>query len=153
MNSENDIHLVTHDCWHLFIICSENKDSFSLSLRKANIGTFPDGLPYKIFAWLFPPPTSCKIIDLDLASQLTSLSHQNNVASMCLYYRYCHGDCFDERSSFVGSLNVFKHRTILTAKAHQFTEEIARANIKCYANILFFSIRACRNRFRFLGFQ
>lgn len=53
------------------------------------------------------------IICSDLASQLQLLSHCCNIASLCLVYKYFHGNYSDEFSTLVLWCHKFKHSTRL----------------------------------------
>lgn len=68
----------------------------------------------------------CNVIGSNLASHLQSPSYHCNVAFLCLFYKYFHGNCSDELSPFGHRIYEFKHNTRLTAKSHLFTVEMAK---------------------------
>ncbi|CAE1275264.1 unnamed protein product [Acanthosepion pharaonis] len=55
----------------------------------------------------------CNVIGPDLASRLQSLSHRRAIASLCLFYKYFHGNCSDELHLLVPKLHEFKRATRL----------------------------------------
>lgn len=58
------------------------------------------------------------IIGLDLAAQFQSLSHCCKVASLCLFYKYVHGNCSDELFTMLPTLFEFKCSTQLASRSH-----------------------------------
>ena len=56
-----------------------------------------------------------------LASQLHSLSHRRDVASLSLFYKYFHKQCSKELSALVPPPKTFHRRTRLATRSHRFT--------------------------------
>ena len=56
-----------------------------------------------------------------LAQTLQPLSHRRDVASLCLFYKYFHGNCSDELASLVPPVKVYGRQTRLAVRAHEFT--------------------------------
>ncbi len=76
----------------------------------------------------------CNLIGPDLASRLQSLSHRRAVASLCLFYKYFHGNCSDELLSLVPRLHEFKRPTRLASRSHPYTVETFKCSRLFYSN-------------------
>ena len=77
------------------------------------------------------------IVGPDLCSNLQSLSHRRNVASLSLFYKYFHGCCSDELKSLTPALKSFKRVTRFSASAHPFTLQLPSCNKHFYSTSFF----------------
>ncbi|CAE1265595.1 unnamed protein product [Acanthosepion pharaonis] len=67
----------------------------------------------------------CKVVGHALASRLRSLSHRRAVASLCLFYKYFHGNCSEELHWLVPRRHEFKRPTRLASRSHPFTLHVS----------------------------
>jgi len=72
-----------------------------------------------------------------LASQLHSLSHRRDVASLSLFYKYFHKQCSEELSNLVPPPKTFHRRTRLATRSHRFTVVPPKCTHSFYANSFF----------------
>ena len=77
-----------------------------------------------------------------LSSNLQSLSHRRNVASLSLFYRYYNGMCSSELSTLVPTKKVFGRPTRLASLSHRFTVEVPFCRTQFYKRS-FFPRTAC----------
>ena len=77
------------------------------------------------------------IVGPDLCSNLQSLSHRRDVASLSLFYKYFHGCCSDELKSLIPALKSFKRVTRFSASAHPFTVQLPSCNKRFYSTSFF----------------
>ena len=72
------------------------------------------------------------IVGPDLSSNLQSLSHRRNVASLSLFYKYFHGSCSNELKSLTPILKSFNRVTRYSANSHPFTVQLPFCNRQFY---------------------
>ncbi len=76
----------------------------------------------------------CNIVGPALASRLQSLFHRRAVTSLCLFYKYFHGNCSEELHSLVPRRHEFQRLTRLASRSHLFTVETPKCSRLFYSN-------------------
>ena len=79
----------------------------------------------------------CNLIGPDLSSELQSLSHRRNVASLSLFYKYLNGHCSQELSALVPSLRKSTKNTRAFKSQHKYTVTIPRYRSTTYQKSFF----------------
>ena len=80
------------------------------------------------------------LIGEDLFSTLQPHSHQRDVSSLSLFYRYYHGDCSEELHSLVPPAKTIPVRTLLAAtteKHHPHSLQVPKATSKFHQESFF----------------
>ena len=105
-------------------------------------------MEYCCHIWAGEPATTLNLLDriqkrisnmigAKLASQLQTLSHRRNVASLCLFYRYYNGMCSSELTNLVPSKKKFSRCTRLSSNSHPFTVKVLFCHRDFYAKSFF----------------
>ena len=73
----------------------------------------------------------------NLCSNLQSLSHRRNVASLSLFYNNFHGHCSNDLKELTPSLKTFSRTTRLSSAAHSLTIQIPNFHKTFYSSSFF----------------
>ena len=82
------------------------------------------------------------LVGPDVCSNLQSLCHRRNVASLSLFYKYFHGYCSDDLKERTPSLKIFSRTTRFSSAAHPLTVQIPNSHKNLYSSS-FFPRTAC----------
>ena len=79
----------------------------------------------------------CRTVGLSLAASLEPLAHCQNVASLCLFYRYYFGRCSSEMAQLVSLPYSRERSTCYSDRLHDFSVTISRCYKDVYVNSFF----------------